>query len=299
MNDVGLILEGGGSRGVYTAGVLQYLMEENIYFPYVIGVSSGACNGSSYLSRQLHRNKRVNIDYVDHPDYLSLKNWFTKRQLFGMDFLFDKIMNHLDPFDYETFYQAKEEFVVTATDCMTGEAVYFHKSLYAAEMITLIRASSSLPLIAPAIHFHDRVLLDGGITSPIPIEQSMIDGNRKNVVILTKNRGYIRKAEPFYWMIRRKYRNYPGLIQSIEKRHHIYNDSLQYLYDEEKKGNVFIICPSEKVNVGRIEKNKDKLIHLYQQGYKDMKNTVSQLVEFCSQTNPVKHVDENLAICKS
>ncbi|MFC4404125.1 patatin-like phospholipase family protein [Gracilibacillus xinjiangensis] len=291
MIGVGLILEGGGSRGVYTAGVLQYLMEESIYIPYVIGVSSGACMGSSYISRQLNRNMRVNIDYVQHPDYLSVKNWILKRQLFGMDFLFEKIMNELDPFDYETFNNAREEFVVGVTDCITGEPVFYHKSKHAADMITVLRASSSLPLIAPAVQLDNRLLLDGGITSPLPIEQSIKDGNRKNVVILTKNRGYVRKSEPFHWLIRRKYQDYPGLLKAIEKRHHVYNEKLQYLYEEEKKGNVFIICPTEKVAVGRIEKNKKKLISLYQHGYNDMKRLAPHLKDFCLEGEHIQRVE--------
>ncbi|KAB8127481.1 patatin family protein [Gracilibacillus oryzae] len=291
MKGVGLILEGGGSRGVYTAGVLQYLMEANIYIPYVIGVSSGACNGSSYISRQLNRNKRVNIDYIQHPEYLSLRNLFSKRQLFGMDFLFETIMNELDPFDYDTFYQATEEFVVGATDCKTGEAVFYHKSNYAQDMITLIRASSSLPLIAPAIHFEDRILLDGGITAPLPIEQSIKDGNKKNIVILTKNRGYLRKSEPFHWLIRKKYRDFPHFLHAIEKRHHLYNEKLQHLYEEERKGNVFIISPIQKLSVGRMEKDRKKLIHLYQQGYNEMKEILPQLKEFCYDPDQIKHVN--------
>ncbi len=280
MKGVGLILEGGGSRGVFTAGVLQYLMEQNIYIPYVMGVSSGACNGSSYISRQLDRNRKVNIDYVQHPDYLSLKNLFTKKQLFGMDFLFETLMNELEPFDYPTFQKAKEEFVVVATDCITGTPVYYYKSKYAQEMMTLIRASSSLPLIAPAVSFENRELLDGGITDPIPIKQSMKDGNSRNIVILTKNRGYFKKMEAFHWLIKKKYQAYPALLAAIERRHIVYNDVLNYLYDQEKKGKIFLICPTEKLRVGRMEKNQNKLTDLYQQGYEEMKKLIRPLKEF-------------------
>ncbi len=282
MKNTGLVLEGGGSRGVYTGGVLQYLMEENIYIPYVIGVSAGACCGSSYIARQIDRNKRVNIDYVSHPEYLSFRNWMTKRQLFGMDFIFETLPNELVPFDFETFHHAKEEFVVGVTDCVTGDALFYRKSDYAQDMITLLRASSSLPLVAPAVHFDNRVLMDGGITSPIPIKQSMKEGNNKNVVILTRNRGYYKKPQSFNWYIRKKYRQYPGLLEAIQKRHSEYNDTLNYLYEEEKKGNVFIINPTEKLQVGRVEKNKNKLMDLYQKGYHDVKKLGEPLKEFLS-----------------
>lgn len=280
MKEIGLVLEGGGSRGVYTGGVLQYLMEQNIYIPYVIGVSAGACNGSSYISRQIDRNKTVNIDYVSHPDYLSLRNWIKKRELFGMDFLFDTLPNDLVPFDYQVFNEATEEFVVGVTDCTTGEPLFYPKSSYANDMLTLLRASSSLPMVAPVVEFDNLSLMDGGISAPIPIKQSMKDGNRKNVVILTRNRGYYKKPQSFNWYIKRKYREYPGLLKALEKRHIEYNDTLNYLYEEEKKGNVFLISPTEKLTVGRIEKNKNKLMDLYQKGYEDVKKLEKDLQEF-------------------
>ncbi|SER19301.1 Predicted phospholipase, patatin/cPLA2 family [Gracilibacillus ureilyticus] len=282
MKDIGLVLEGGGSRGVYTAGILQFLMEKNIYIPYVVGVSAGACNGSSYISRQMERNKKVTIDYVDHPEYLSLRNFIKKRQLFGMDFIFDTLPNSLVPFDFETFNGAAEEFVVGVTDCYTGESIFYHKSDYAKDMLTLLRASSSLPFVAPAVDFHNRVLMDGGITAPIPIKQSIKDGNHKNVVILTRNRGYYKKPQTVNWYMRRKYREYPGLLKAIAERHMEYNETLNYLFEEEKKGNVFIICPTEKLTVGRVEKNKKKLTHLYEQGYQDVERVAEPLHEFLS-----------------
>ncbi|WP_394238168.1 patatin family protein [Niallia oryzisoli] len=282
MENIGLILEGGGSRGIYTAGILRYLMEEEMYFPYTIGVSAGACNGSSYISRQIDRNKMVNIDLVNHPEYLSLRNLFKKGQLFGMDFLFDTVPKEIVPFDFQAFNEAEEEFVVGTTDCLTGEPVFYKKTDYAKDMLTLLRASSSLPAFAPAVPFENRVLMDGGIADPIPIKQSVQDGNSKNVVVLTRNRGYYKKPQSFGGYIRRKYRDYPGLVKALEQRHTVYNETLQYIFDEEKKGNVFVLCPSEKLNVGRVEKNKKKLTALYQQGINDIKNMVQPLKEFLS-----------------
>jgi predicted patatin/cPLA2 family phospholipase len=282
MDNIGLVLEGGGSRGVYTAGVLRHLMEEGIYLPYVIGVSAGACNGSSYISRQMDRNRAVNIDYIDHPDYLSFRNLIKKRQLFGMDFLFDSLPNQLEPFDFDSFYEAKEEFAVGVTDCMTGEPVFYKRKDYNKDILTVIRASSSLPLVAPVVPFDGRMLMDGGISDPIPIKQSEQDGNRKNVVILTRNRGYEKKPQSFSWYFRKKYKDYPGLLKAMEKRHAVYNETLQYIFEEEKKGNVFIIQPTEKLEVGRIERNKDKLTALYNKGIVDAKKMSLELKEFLS-----------------
>lgn len=282
MDNIGLVLEGGGSRGVYTAGVLRYLMEQGVYLPYIIGVSAGACNGSSYVSRQMDRNRAVNIDYIDHPDYLSFRNFIKKRQLFGMDFLFDSLPNELEPFDFEGFYDAKEEFVVGVTDCLSGEAVFYKREDYKKDILTVIRASSSLPLVAPIVPFNERMLMDGGISDPIPIRQSEKDGNRKNVVILTRNRGYSKKPQSFGWYFQRKYREYPGLLKALENRHRVYNETLDYIFEEEKKGNVFVISPLEKLEVGRIERNKDKLTALYNQGIEDVRKLSEPLKEFLS-----------------
>lgn len=280
MNHIGLVLEGGGSRGIYTAGVIRYLMEQDIYLPYVIGVSAGACNGSSYISRQMDRNRAVIIDYLDHPDYVSFRNFVKKREIFGMDFLFDILPNELEPFDFNTFYEAKEEFVIGVTDCLTGEPVFYKREDYKEEILKVIRASSSLPLFAPVVDFNGRKLLDGGISDPIPIKQSVRDGNKKNVVILTRNRGYVKKPQSFGWYMRKKYKEYPGLLRAIEKRHQVYNDTLNYIFEEEKKGNVFVISPSEKLEVGRVERNKDKLTDLYHLGMEDVKKVSEQLKEF-------------------
>lgn len=282
MEQTGLVLEGGGSRGVYTAGVIRYLMEQEIYLPYIIGVSAGACNGSSYVSRQLDRNRAVNIDYIDHPEYLSLRNLIKKRQLFGMDFLFDSLPNQIEPYDFEAFYQAKEEFVIGTTDCMTGEAVFYKRKDYQKDILTVIRASSSLPLIAPVVPYEGRLLMDGGISDPIPLKQSEKDGNQKNVIVLTRNRGYSKKPQSFGWYFRKKYKEYPGLLRALEKRHKVYNETLAYIYEEEKKGNVFIISPSAPLEVGRIERNKDKLTALYDQGIKDAEDVGEALKEFLS-----------------
>ncbi|GAE91110.1 patatin-like phospholipase [Gracilibacillus boraciitolerans JCM 21714] len=280
MKDIGLVLEGGGSRGVYTAGVLRYLMENDTFFPYVIGVSAGACNGSSYISKQIDRNRITTIEYVNHPEYLSFRNWLTKRQLFGMDFIFDTLPNQLVPFDYETFNSAPEEFVVGVTDCTTGESLFYRKSEFADDMITLLRASSSLPLVAPIVHFDEKALMDGGISAPIPIKQAIRDGYEKNVVVLTRNRGYYKKPQSINWYMQKKYQQYPGLLAALKKRHQEYNETINFLYEEEKKGNVFIISPTEKLKVGRVERNKNKLKDLYHRGYQDLEQLNDALNEF-------------------
>lgn len=275
--DAGLVLEGGGMRGVYTAGVLEYFLEKEISFPYVIGVSAGAAMAASYLSKQKGRNKRVNIELVKDPRYLSWRNYFKNRQLFGMDFIFDEIPNKLVPFDYDEFFKSKSQFVIGTTDCLTGEPVYLTKEDYGEEMLKAIKASSSLPFIAPEIHFKNRILLDGGISDPIPLGKSQKDGNKRNVVILTRNEGYLKKPSKFHFLVKRKYPEYTGLQRAFADRYRKYNETVEYLREEEKKGNTVVIRPAKPLDVGRIERNPVKLENLYVQGYQDAKLAAERL----------------------
>lgn len=193
LENTGLVLEGGGMRGVYTAGILEYFMEQDLYFPYIVGVSAGACNAASYLSRQKDRNKTVNIEYVTHPRYLSYKNFWKKRQLFDMNFIFHEIPTQHVPFDFDTYFNSTERFLVGTTDCETGQPMYFEKDGTAEEALTLLQASSSLPFIAPIVNFRGKKLLDGGISDPIPVRKAQQDGYEKSVVILTRNHGYSKE----------------------------------------------------------------------------------------------------------
>jgi predicted patatin/cPLA2 family phospholipase len=280
LNQVGLVLEGGGMRGVYTAGILEYFLEQNLFFPYVIGVSAGACNAASYLSKQKGRNKTVTIEYASDPRYISWKNYFRNRQFFGMDFIFDEIPNKHVPFHYNVFYDNPSEFVVGTTDCLTGNPVYFKKQEYDNDLLTVLRASSSLPFIAPEVRFKDKILLDGGISDPIPIKKAQHDGFKKNIVILTRNEGYLKKPSKFHFLVDRKYPEYKGLQQSLRNRYQIYNETVAYLEKEEREGNVFIIRPAHPLKVGRMERNPQRLEELYNQGYEDAKASLDSIINY-------------------
>lgn len=283
MENVGLVLEGGGMRGLYTAGVLEYFMEQELFFPYVIGVSAGACMAATYLSRQKGRNKKVNTGLVNDPRYLSLRNLVFKRQLFGMDFLFDEIPNKVVPFDYETFNTSKERFLIGTTCCHSGEAIYYDKFDHYENILPIIRASSSLPFVAPPVNYSEKVLLDGGLVDPIPIKKSQSDGNVKNVIIMTKAEDYRKKPSKLASLAKFMYRSYPAIADLLQKRHQIYNDTLAYIEEEEKQKRVFVIKPSIELPVGRIERNHEKLIELYELGYDDAKNTWNQLNHFITK----------------
>ncbi|WP_273852730.1 patatin-like phospholipase family protein [Guptibacillus spartinae] len=275
MDSVGLVLEGGGMRGVYTAGVLEYMMEHNLYFPYVIGVSAGACNAASYLSRQNGRNRTVLIDYVNHPEYISYKNLIRKKQLFGMDLIFDEIPSMHVPFDFNTFQNATEQFVIGTTDITTGKPYYFNKNDDGEQILSILRASSSLPFMAPPVQINDRFHLDGGITDPIPVKKSEADGNKSHVVVLTRNEGYRKQKSKLSWMIQRLYRKNPALAKAITTRYVHYNQTLDHI--EANRDNYFIIQPSTPLEVARIEKSQLRLTTLYNQGYEEMKRHHKEL----------------------
>ncbi|HEU5139207.1 MAG TPA: patatin family protein [Bacillales bacterium] len=278
MENVGLVLEGGGMRGVYTAGVLEFFMEHNLFFPYNIGVSAGAGIASSYISRQVGRNRKVNVEYASHPGYISFKNWLLRRGLFGMDLIFDKIPNELVPFDFGSFREAKERFIVGTTDCQTGQAVYYDKDQYdSKDFLTVLRASSSLPFMAPIIEFEGKPLLDGGITDPIPVKKSEKDGNDKNVLVLTRSDGYLKRKLRLKWLLNRKYPQYQGLVEAMQKRFFVYNETAEYIEQQQNDGNVFVIKPSREPEVRRIERNPKKLLGLYRHGYEDARSLYPQL----------------------
>ncbi|WP_219835029.1 patatin family protein [Paenibacillus sp. R14(2021)] len=271
MDSIGLVLEGGGMRAVYTAGVLEYFLEHHIYFPYTIGISAGACVATSYFSRQPGRNHVVNIEWVTDPRYISWGNYWKKGELFGMDFIFDEIPNKLVPFDYKAFYESKEEFVVGTTDCVTGETVFYRKSEPGFDLLKVLRASSSLPFIAPIVEYDGKQLLDGGISDPIPLRQAERDGYKRNVVVLTRDAGYRKSPNRFAWFVRRAYRRFPEFVKVMLKRHDIYNGTAAYINEQEQSGAAFVIRPQQPLEVGRMERDPAKLRELYLQGYGDAK----------------------------
>ena len=268
MNDTGLVLEGGGMRGLYTAGVLEYFAQHDIHFPYIIGVSAGACMAASYLSEQQGRNRTVSIDFVNDKRYLSFSNFIRKGELFGMDFIFDEIPNNIVPLDVKKIINGPDEFVVVTTNCETGEPMYFYKEDYDEKTLgKLLRASSSIPFFADAVEHEGRYMLDGGIVDPLPIIKAESDGYAKNVVVLTKPKGYYKKQSRMSTMI--NYKKYPKVDERMKVRYKHYNERLDYIFEQEKTGNIIVIAPSEDSGVGRTTRNKEKLEKLYELGYKD------------------------------
>ena len=279
MENVGLVLEGGGLRGVYTSGVLDFFMDKNLYIPNVYGVSMGACNAASYISKQRGRNKKAIIDYIRDPRYLSIRNLLKEKSLFGMKFIFDEIPNKLVPFDNDTFNNSKEKLTIAVTDCVSGKPAYFTKN-DGNDILTVIQASSSLPFISKTVKIGEGVYLDGGVSDPIPIHKSIEDGNTKNIVVLTRNPGYRKKQSNYKRIGKRFYPDYSGLLDALDRRYTVYNDDIDYIEKLEKEKSVFIIRPEEPLKVKRIDKNQKKLEKLYEEGYKDAEKCYEKLKEF-------------------
>ena len=276
----GLVLEGGGMRGVYTGGVLEKLLEEKIFLDYVIGVSAGACHASSYISRQNGRNREVTIGYINHPEYISVKNLLVKRELFGMDLIFDKIPNSLVPFDYERFNDATEEFVVGATDCLSGKAVYFEKQHRPEDVLAIVRASSSLPLMSRPVEFNGKLLMDGSIADPLPIRKALSDGVNKPIIVLTREKGYRKKKSRFAKIMPAFVGQYPAIAKTMEGRHIYYNETMDFVEQLEREGLALVIRPLNLYKIRGIERNPIKLETLYSQGYQDATARFDELLDF-------------------
>jgi len=284
MNKTALILEGGGMRALYTCGVLDFFMSKNLEIPYVIGVSAGASNGSSYISGQYQRNKHVNIDYIKDSRFLSIKNLFKEKSLFGQDFLFNQLPNKLAPFDYNSFFESKMNFIITATDCISGKPVYFDKkSLNNSALMEALKASTSIPFVSPMISFRGMQLLDGGISDSIPVQKSIDDGNKKHIIVLTRNKGYRKKPSGFKFFTSFFYKNYPELAKLLTERSNMYNKTLDLIDKLENKGKIFIIQPENKIEVGRMEKNPKKLETLYNQGLNEASRCYNRLMDWIKE----------------
>jgi predicted patatin/cPLA2 family phospholipase len=194
---------------------------------------------------------------------------FLGGELFGMDFIFNTIPNSLVPFDFSTFMNNRAVFITAVTDCETGEALYYEKNSIGKDCLTVLKASCSLPFVAKSVHYQGRVLMDGGLSDSIPIRKSIDDGNIKNVLILTRPKGYRKRATHFLWLSRLAYPGYHGLHKTLSNRHRIYNQTTAFIDKLEQEGKVFIIRPRSEIKAGRVERNKDKLYAAYDQGYED------------------------------
>ena len=265
-HQTGLVLEGGGMRGVFTSGVLDALMKHAIYFRYVVAVSAGACNGMSYVSRQPRRARIANIDYLSRYHYIGLRHLAQQGCIFDRDLLYNKFPNQLIPVDFDEYFQHADTFEVVTTNCLTGRAMYLTETQSRQRAIDILRSSSSLPYVSSIVTVDGIPMLDGGIVDSIPVARAISQGHATNVVVLTRNKGW-RDTSLDLKQPRFVYRQYPRLRLALSRRHEVYNQQIELVDRLEAEGKIVCIRPIRPLEVGRMEIDVEKLERLYQEGF--------------------------------
>lgn len=265
--NTGLVLEGGGMRGVFTSGVLDAFMKHDLYFRYVVAVSAGACNGVSYMSHQIRRARIANINMLGQYDYIGLKHLVTQGSIFDRKLLYEDFPKKLVPFDWETYTKSGAEFEVVTTNCLTGRAEYLSEYKNPQRLNDIIMASSALPFVSSVVEVDGVPMLDGGIIDSIPIMRSVEKGHDFNIVITTRNFGYRSKGRDIK-LPSLIYDDYPRLRVALSHRVEAYNEQLDLLERMERWGDVVVIRPERPMEVGRVTRDTDKLERLYEEGFR-------------------------------
>lgn len=273
----GLVLEGGGMRGVFTCGVLDNFMDRGIRFPYTIGVSAGACNGLSYMSEQRGRAKYSNIDLLDKYHYIGFRHLITKGSIMDFKLLFEEFPTHILPYDYDRYARCPERYEMVTTDCATGKACYYEEKSDPKRIIDIVRASSSLPYVCHIAQVDGHDMLDGGIADSLPIMRARDLGYDNNVVVLTRNKGYRKDNKPSF-VPPFAYCKYPALRETLRNRNIEYNKQIALIEELEERGDITVIRPERPIEVGRMERDTKRLTALYNEGY----NLASQ-IEFYTE----------------
>ena len=279
----GMVLEGGAMRGLYTAGVLDVLMENGVYTDGTVGVSAGAAFGCNYKSRQIGRSLRYNCRYCRDPRYISLRSLIRTGDLYNAQFCYYEIPEKLDPFDTAAFAASPMEFYVVATDVTTGKPAYHLCRDGGRDDIEWMRASASMPLVSRVVEIGGGLYLDGGISDSIPLEWFRSIGYKKNIVVLTRKEEYRKKKTSLMGAIRLSLKKYPHLCEAMEMRHEMYNRQLDYVGEQKKAGNTLVLAPSRTPEVKRTERDPEKLRALYALGRSDAEARLGEIREFLSE----------------
>ncbi len=276
----GLILEGGAMRGLFTSGVCDVMMENSIEFDGIIGVSAGAAFGCNYKSRQPGRVIRYNKKYSKDPRFCSVRSLIKTGDMYGAKFCYEEIPQSLDPFDTKTFTENDTEFWTVSTDVETGKALYHKCTDGLGNDLLWIRASASLPLVSRIVEVDGYKMLDGGIADSIPLRYFESIGYEKNVVILTRERGYKKEKASLMGIMRMALRKYPNMISAVERRHEIYNETLEYIEKREREGAILVLSPDEALPIARTEKDPEKLQKVYDMGRTVGEKRLSDIMSF-------------------
>lgn len=279
----GLILEGGAMRGLFTAGVMDVMMEAGIRFDGIVGVSAGAAFGCNYKSHQMGRVLRYNTTYCRDWRYCSFRSLLTTGDLYGAQFCYHELPEQLDIFDDEAFQADPAEFYAVCTDCETGKAVY--RKIESAQYGDLewIRASASMPLVSRIVEIDGQKLLDGGIADSIPLKFMENKGYERNLVVLTQPRNYRKKKNSLLPLMKLALRKYPKVVEAMADRHIDYNETLEYIRSREQEKAVFVISPKEKLDISRTEKDPERLKAVYQLGREAAQEQLAELKRYLGQ----------------
>lgn len=276
-----LVLEGGALRGMYTSGVLDTFLKNNMEFECVAGVSAGALNAMSYISKQPGRSAKINLEYCDDPRYIGRKAFIKNKGIIGYDYLFGDISENKVPFDYKAFENTNQRFIIVTTNCEKAETEYLEKS-NCNDLFKAAQASSSMPLASAMVEINNNHYLDGAVTTSIPVKWALEQGYEKVVVVLTRDKTYRKpmlsnKMKKLYKLA---YHKYPKLIEKLNTMPERYNKLQEELIDLEKEGKIFIIRPEKEVTVSRLEKDKEKLENLYKEGIAEAEKNLDALKEY-------------------
>lgn len=276
-----LVLEGGALRGMYTSGVLDTFLKNNMEFECVAGVSAGALNAMSYISKQPGRSAKINLEYCDDPRYIGRKAFIKNKGIIGYDYLFGDISENKVPFDYKSFENTNQRFIIVTTNCEKAETEYLEKS-NCNDLFKVAQASSSMPLASAMVEINNNHYLDGAVTTSIPVKWALEQGYEKVVVVLTRDKTYRKPilSNKMKKLHKLAYHKYPKLIEKLNTMSERYNKLQEELIDLEKEGKIFIIRPEKEVTVSRLEKDKEKLENLYKEGIAEAEKNLDALKEY-------------------
>lgn len=284
-NKIGLVVEGGGMKCAYNAGILDAFLDHHITFGYCIGVSGGAGNVASFVSGQRGRNLRFFTDYIHDPEYFGWKSFLKTGNLFGLQYIYGELTNSTgkDPLDYDALMKNPAGYEVVATNALTGQAEYFGKEDMKKDDYRPVMASSAIPAVCRPVKIKGIPYYDGGIADAIPVRHALEAGCERLVVILSKQRDYVRKPQGMRFLYSRICRRYPKIVEDIDRRHITYRENLEDVFELERQGKAFVFAPSEPVKVGTYTMDEKVERELYDLGWKDFKDREDDLRKFMEQ----------------
>ena len=262
----GLVLEGGGMRGIFTVGVLDCFMDHGVRFPDPVGVSAGASNGISYISGQRGRSRFSNIDLLKHYNYIGWRHFLRGRGYIDLDYIFYVYPERYYPFDYDAFFKAPERFEMVVSNCLTGQAEYLEEKRDRDRLLAVCKASCTLPVLCPITYVDGVPMVDGGVCDAIPVRHALEQGCDRLVLVLTRNKGY-RKADKDFYLPGFIYHQYPALREQLRTRYRRYNETLDFIERLERERKAIVIRPEKPLRVGRTGHDPQALADLYDEGY--------------------------------